>query len=104
MSIELDIEWGKVAGWVAGSLAALAAWAGKRQVARIDRHDERLDAIEKDVVKKDDLTQMETRITAHITQTGSHLTERIGDAKSTADAAHRRLDSVMQSGGSGNSS
>lgn len=81
---------------IAGALGGLFRWMLGRQVTRIDDHDRRIDELEKTNVTKTDLTHMETRITAAISQTSAHITERLGDVKSTADKAHDRLDRMQR--------
>lgn len=80
----------------AGALGGLFRWMLGRQIRRIDEHDDRLDEIEKTNVTKTDLTHMESRITAAINQTATHIGERLGDVKATAEKAHDRLDRMQR--------
>lgn len=84
----------EVIGWLAAALTGLLTWAGKRQISRIDEHDNRLDKLDKGTVTRDDLTQTEVRITEAIRASSAHLAERLGDVKATADKAHERIDTL----------
>ena len=65
-----------------GSLvAAIIGWFGKRQLAR-------LDSLERNVVTKDDIEKV-------ISKVNTHVTERTQELKLSADAAHDRIDSIL---------
>lgn len=88
------VKVGEVVGWLVGGIVGLLAWAGKRQVARIDEHDERLDALDHGAVTRDDMTQMEARLTNAVATGMAHIAERVGDVKAATDKAHERIDSL----------
>ena len=93
------IDWTRPILWVIGAVTGLLAWVGQRQIARIDAHDEQIEDLKEKTVTKADLDRTEMRITSAIRESGSHLSERIGDAKETARKAHERIDRITERGG-----
>ena len=94
MAIEAGLE--KVAAGVAAVVIASWAWVWKRQINRIDLLDARIDLLEQERIKKEDLTDMETRLSAVIQMGTAHISERLGDVKQTADKAHERIDDITR--------
>lgn len=88
------VKVGEVVGWLVGAVVAVLAWAGKRQVARIDDHESRLSELDRGAVTRDDMTQMEARLTNAVATGMAHIAERVGDVKAATDKAHERIDSL----------
>lgn len=76
------------------ALAGLWRWLFRRQVERIDDHESRVQLLERTTLGKDDLTQMETRLSRTITQGHEAIQREIGQVRQTADKAHERIDGI----------
>jgi hypothetical protein len=96
-----DLDWGKfiLAFW--GLLLSIFAWMGKRQVGRIDKHDEEIAEIndvlldlKHQMLNRADLRETEERIKHAMSVGFQHIAERLGDVKKTADKAHERIDGL----------
>lgn len=92
-------------------LTGLMAWIGKRHIARLDRHDDKFAAQERELgqlmqtivkleasmLRKEDLTSMEARLMAAMAAQHTSNIERISRVEMTADKAHERLDVFARS-------
>lgn len=91
-----------VAGASATGIVALGAvllrWLAGREISRLDatlaEHAASIDALQRKALTKSDLDAFESRLRETITVAVGHLSERIGDAKETARAAHGRIDRI----------
>lgn len=85
----------------AGVMAAgalLLKWLAGREINRLDstiaKHGASIDELQQHSITKEDLAAFEARLRETITGAVGHLSERIGDAKETAKAAHSRIDRI----------
>ncbi len=78
--------------------ALLLRWLAGREINRLDstlaKHAKAIETLQGDSITKADLTAFENRLRETITGAVGHLSERIGDVKETAKAAHTRIDGM----------
>lgn len=85
-----------VLGMVGGGLWTAIKLIVSPHVKTVERHDQRIDTLERTTVTKPDLEKAETTIIGAVREMRDDLVTRIDQVQRTADAAHQRLDRTQE--------